>query len=1056
MEFYIFDYNENVIAVLDDTNKEVFNVVHTQKLGLGGNYDENYLTATVPAITDKSEYVVENNYIGFLDLDNNFQMFRIVEVNEESSGISNKQIYCPHVIFELRDEFVEDVRTEQIFIDDALTSVLAGTRWEVGNIDNDFGMSRINVYLESGISALQKVKLQWAYKDSSNKTQYPIVTPRLTFSGASITHRYIDITKPSQSWSGKLFSADKDIVSLKRRVDISEMATAVYAYGATLEVEEDENPTTGQEDLGNDGTATYSNRLNIENVTWVKANSELPNPDFENGLTNWTKHEQSPGMDIFVSTDYAYVGTQSIQMIDYYVPPPDSSSVTAIESDYVSVTVGKTYSGRCLALVPSTAPVSSTNNYGGIAIRWFNASHVFLSATAPSYRSFTNEDQWYLMEIVATAPASAAYATLWIQTGETAMMYMHVDKARFGHAADKAAGSPYIEDPTSKAAWGYAGGTRNIFRKYVNNEVLDDTILIQLAWQWLQDHNEPKIEYEINVKDLEPINPLEKVRIGDISVVQDLFIKPVVNVAVRVVEVERNYTAPEQTKFTFGNFFEEQLTVQDQAQDNTTVTGNGFKTWNNGTVYQNTTEGTRVRLTTNKDGDEVSQFQYVDDDNNLVGYLNADEFAYKSIIAGQLLAQNITTTQYEIQDYYIDSDSGNDKNPGTALLPWKTLGRINQTIPKQLQADVTIYVTGSNDYVEDVLIDGYSGKGVLTLSMASGVVLNGRLQIRSCSCPIFVRGNNGAAPSTLGNYFWIHDTFTSSTYYPVAIYNCSKVRLKYCMFNANSHSYGVYCDASNVAFDTSIVNNSTSIAILGQDMSQVHITSAKGTNNTGYSMYSSNASLVGSEVTIPQSTSGAGTDTTSTLNSTGTATASPSNPSAPYSMITTTCIASSTGSFSYNKNEWRNVLASDYALYQGRAKSEDPYGNHSAFVYFNGTNKFSALSGKTIYAAKLKIRRKDIGGVVTAKSIKIYGHDDLTQPSGNPDIGQWVSSYSYGEVATIKWFEALEIDMPSAFLADVASGDIDGIFFYESTGSPYVVLAGYTEYEISITFIHSP
>jgi phage minor structural protein len=186
---------------------------------------ENTFSFTVPGGQADAAYVTEGNLVAFKDLESYWQFFEIKRLVDLHGDGLTRTAFCEHIFYELLDDIVTDKRPSGSAIA-ALTSMLEDTRWQVGIVD-DLGASSTSAYYESALSAVQKVANAW--KGELNW--------RCVISGGVIT-RYVDLLAGRGTDTGKQFAYTKDIVSIEREVDASNVVTALYGRGKGVEVDE--------------------------------------------------------------------------------------------------------------------------------------------------------------------------------------------------------------------------------------------------------------------------------------------------------------------------------------------------------------------------------------------------------------------------------------------------------------------------------------------------------------------------------------------------------------------------------------------------------------------------------------------------------------------------------------------------------------------------------------------------------------------------------------------------------------------------------------------------
>ena len=128
-----------------------------------------------------------------------------------------------------------------------------------------------------------------------------------------------------------------------------------------------------------------------------------------------------------------------------------------------------------------------------------------------------------------------------------------------GDPADKPLGQEWIGDPDALQVWGHLnpdGSKRHRMGVYVNEEQDDPEKLLRETWEQLEQLKQPLVTYELDVIDLEQVSAdeykHEAIRLGDTVYVIDRHFATKFEVGVRVVKIERDLIAPENTRITLG------------------------------------------------------------------------------------------------------------------------------------------------------------------------------------------------------------------------------------------------------------------------------------------------------------------------------------------------------------------------------------------------------------------------------------------------------------------------------------------------------------------------
>ncbi|MFO7274804.1 MAG: phage tail protein, partial [Bacillota bacterium] len=199
--------------------------VHLEQLygpeGLENQTVQHTLTLTVPGDHPDAAYVQAGNLLVFRDLDGNFQAFEIRRTEAERADALRIRVQATHVMMELADEWIDGETTlPSATAQEALAAILQGTLWEPGIVE-DLGQHQITVGYQSVLEALthfvQVFRAELAF--------------RVEFSGQQIIRRRVDAFVQRGSRRGKRFEARKDLRSIRRTVDDTELKTALYGYG---------------------------------------------------------------------------------------------------------------------------------------------------------------------------------------------------------------------------------------------------------------------------------------------------------------------------------------------------------------------------------------------------------------------------------------------------------------------------------------------------------------------------------------------------------------------------------------------------------------------------------------------------------------------------------------------------------------------------------------------------------------------------------------------------------------------------------------------------------
>ena len=192
-----------------------------------GNWtqEEYSVNATFPYVASK--LIERGQRISFRDPATNImQIFEIRNVTNIEPD-HYQQIIAEHIaVSELSDDHINTTEITDKTSTQALTTVLAGSLWSVGT-DSLGTTSTVEISRGSVWQAVGSIATNWnAY-----------ITPRITVDGSgSITGRYLDISPAAGTWRGVRLSIDKNMADSSVVIDDSEVLTALYGYGGSVEV----------------------------------------------------------------------------------------------------------------------------------------------------------------------------------------------------------------------------------------------------------------------------------------------------------------------------------------------------------------------------------------------------------------------------------------------------------------------------------------------------------------------------------------------------------------------------------------------------------------------------------------------------------------------------------------------------------------------------------------------------------------------------------------------------------------------------------------------------
>ncbi|MDP4549859.1 phage tail spike protein [Alkalihalobacillus macyae] len=425
-------------------------------------------------------------------------------------------------------------------------------------------------------------------------------------------------------------------------------------------------------------------------------------------------------------------------------------------------------------------------------------------------------------------------------------------------------------------------------------------------------------------------------------------------------------------------------------------------------------------------GGELRVFD-LNSDNELdnIGEITKDGAFFPVVITEKLIAPNKLEAmpveegiQKEIY-FYVDNVNGDDENEGMSInSPKRTVQAVINSLPPYLNGDITITMLATGeDQEEDIEIIGFVGYSFLTITSESGFKrLAGNILIQGCTIEVIF---DGCALKCI-NETGIH----------VKIETCSKVEFNIIKFlGENLAGDGMRAYNASVYFNQCELYRYTNAAITSGINGRVGIRDCKGDSNK-YGVWAYNGGIVTGGGTCPKGTTSNTRESNGQILATFTMDAGTTPSQDPVVTTKTSYVnASSSGAWRPNfGGQWYQSVP-----YQGEWSG---YGLYRGCWFFGSDLNF--LSGKTIKALKIKVKRASRGGDASNSPIVFRAHDHSSKPSGMPS---WIGSSSV--TSNFDWNEEKWVDITS-LKSYFQSGSAKGMMIYttSTSDSSYAYFAG--------------
>lgn len=204
---------------------------------------------TIECTVVYSELIEKASYIGHKDYSDNriFHLYKIDHITKTST--TDVKIVGVHTFFDdmESDGYVKDFRPTNRELVGVLTTILDGSRWQLGSVNIQRNYTG-NFYYVTRKEAISKL---------IEATQIEI-KPRLEFSRGKITGRYLDVFTRLGARNGKVFVHGRDLLTVSEKKSQGAIYTAVVGRGKGEETD----------------TGGYGRRISFKDVEWRRTSGQ--------------------------------------------------------------------------------------------------------------------------------------------------------------------------------------------------------------------------------------------------------------------------------------------------------------------------------------------------------------------------------------------------------------------------------------------------------------------------------------------------------------------------------------------------------------------------------------------------------------------------------------------------------------------------------------------------------------------------------------------------------------------------------------------------------------
>ena len=240
MQFVFLDMKGNTMFIRDDAERAQW------------SQEELTIDLDFPYLSDK--VITIGQRIFFVDPSTGEQQIFEVKQAKTLQPDSFQQVVAEHIcVSELTDEHLDEQKATDISCSHVLSNVLDGTLWGIGKVESN-PTSSADITRGSVWQAILTIKENWNV----------YIVPSVTLNADGSITRKLNIKSTSGTWNGIRLSIDKNMVDPSVTIDDSELYTALWGYGGTINTS---------------STTEKDKKCDFSEVVWEKTSDHPAKPE---------------------------------------------------------------------------------------------------------------------------------------------------------------------------------------------------------------------------------------------------------------------------------------------------------------------------------------------------------------------------------------------------------------------------------------------------------------------------------------------------------------------------------------------------------------------------------------------------------------------------------------------------------------------------------------------------------------------------------------------------------------------------------------------------------
>ncbi|QDF14322.1 minor structural protein [Staphylococcus phage PMBT8] len=209
---HVLDFEGKIIDYIDKDDLNVFKVLHKKTV--------ESETLDIEIDSDRAEHFKKRHRVIIKDKTDKYREFIIDRATEES-GLVVVEATASHLVDLKNARPLKKGKYEKMGVNEKVSEILRDSRWSVK--DSVF----------AGITTTTWDKTIYAHElltqiANEHKVKYEF---EVVVDGYEVTDRFVNIEEPTPLFKGREIVYGKDLVSMKRSIDFTEVRTALYIVG---------------------------------------------------------------------------------------------------------------------------------------------------------------------------------------------------------------------------------------------------------------------------------------------------------------------------------------------------------------------------------------------------------------------------------------------------------------------------------------------------------------------------------------------------------------------------------------------------------------------------------------------------------------------------------------------------------------------------------------------------------------------------------------------------------------------------------------------------------